>query len=435
LVLPLFLLLSFSACELKLDSETKNDDGTFWAYNIQFDTYYQVTAAKVYEGEHCIIYRENGEEDYLSDSLAVTLGQDFDNNINNQIINSFGNPSDVDRNGKIVLLALDIRDGFSGSGGYVAGYFDPTNTYSANTYAASNEKDMLYLDTYPGLDGADTSTFRETMAHEYQHLINYYQKVFVQNVGEFDLWINEGMSSAAEKIYAGAQITSKIQQYSEGIGGIENGRNFISWTGDLDSYATVYLFFQWLGLQSSQGDAVYKTIMSQSATDYSAVQTVAEDTIAGAPATFSELLGAWFAANYIKASSGLYGYKGNAAFASLNPPGYSYSFATLKAGEGVYSTISTAVSPFTYPQIVYMGVSADGTIDTTSPYTGEVLITYNGSGFPDGNEQIVNGLPTSVVNTGTVASLASKDVRPDRYRIDVQFGPDGRPHLPGKAAR
>lgn len=405
----------------------------FYAANLETGGYDIISADLVYQGTRCRIYREQGQEARLTNTLAATLGAEFDNVIYTPILNAFGDPSDVDGNaGKVVILVLDIQDGFTGSGGYVAGFFNPSDTYSKTSVSYSNERDMLYMDSYPGLDGSDTSTFRETMAHELQHLINHNEKVFVQGGKGFDLWINEGMSSAAEKIYAGAQITAKINQFNTGIANVEYGTQFISWSGKLDSYATVYLFFQWLSIHSSEGDSVYRRIMDNSAENYDAVQAAAAATFTGtgAPGAFGELLGAWFIANELNNPTGLYGYKGIITTSPPRYPAFAGTSVSLKPGDGIYRNMSGGVSPSTSsPNIVTYGINTStGVVDQVPPYSGDVLVVYNKSGVPSRTGVTVSGLPAAVHEAEI--SVRSLSVLPDRYRVDVQFGDDGYLYLP-----
>ena len=173
-----------------------SDATDFWAADMVSEEYYQVSASLHSEGKYCKIYVEDDSRYNVNDTTINIVMDEFDNKIYPKITSKFGKESDVDGNGKIVLLILDIRDGFNGTGGYVAGYFDSANTLSKSLFNPySNECDMIYLDCYP----ADPMTidFQMTVAHEFQHLINFTQKGLSDGIYQ-DTWINEGLSSAAE---------------------------------------------------------------------------------------------------------------------------------------------------------------------------------------------------------------------------------------------
>jgi hypothetical protein len=416
------------------------DTKLFKAYNIETDSVYSLNAVLVYNGTYCNVYREIGAESFMSDAVAIQMGQEFDNNIYDKIIDNFGSPSDVDGDGKITLLVLDIKDGFTGSGGYVAGYFDPTNEYDSSTYSASNEMEMLYMDSYPG--ASDIDGFKQTMAHEFQHLVNFNQKVFVQGFSAgFDTWINEGMSSAAEKIYSGTQIQWKIDYYNDDpYGEIAQGQNFVAWgnssyTSEIGNYATVYLFFQWLSIQGG-GDSVYKAIMDNvSYSDYRAVFNEV-DTATGC-SNFGDLLRSWFIANLINHPTNLYGYKGHITTITVNylndltgyPPSGITGY-TLLPGEGVYLHSSGTYTTSSSSPVFNAGISLpSGAIDTDgTEYTGNVLLAYNIKGRSNDENGTTGALP-NVLPEKSLKIIKSVTNGNGIYPMDVVFNENGKPSL------
>ncbi len=101
----------------------------------------------------------------------------------------FGAPPDIDHNGKITILLIDVRDDYvpNVSESYVAGYFDPLDQGQQGNLA-----DIIYLDTNPGtLSGVHGQVMLAALAHEYQHLIHYSRD------SREDLWVNEGLSELA----------------------------------------------------------------------------------------------------------------------------------------------------------------------------------------------------------------------------------------------
>ncbi|MFB0516811.1 MAG: hypothetical protein ACETWG_09455, partial [Candidatus Neomarinimicrobiota bacterium] len=98
----------------------------------------------------------------------------------------FGPPPDIDHNGKVFILLIDVRDDFvlDSSETYVAGYFDPLDQGQRGNLA-----DIIYLDTNPGtFSGPQAINMFSTLAHEYQHLIHYGWDTREAT------WINEGLS-------------------------------------------------------------------------------------------------------------------------------------------------------------------------------------------------------------------------------------------------
>ena len=115
----------------------------------------------------------------------------------------FGDAPDVDGDGLVDFLITDIRDGWTEESDsvYTAGFFYSVDQYSTLELPAgyeSNQRDILYIDSYPGIfDGEEINPLNplNTLAHEYQHLIhfNYNERL---NKNEYT-FINEGQSNFA----------------------------------------------------------------------------------------------------------------------------------------------------------------------------------------------------------------------------------------------
>ncbi|MBI3587543.1 MAG: hypothetical protein HY088_10470, partial [Ignavibacteriales bacterium] len=90
---------------------------------------------------------------------------------------TFGNPPNVDGDPKIVILILDIKDGWSGSGGYTAGYFYSLNQFPEGTFSGrhSNYTEIYYIDGNPGnlTTSSGVTNAASTTAHEFQHMIHF----------------------------------------------------------------------------------------------------------------------------------------------------------------------------------------------------------------------------------------------------------------------
>lgn len=116
----------------------------------------------------------------------------------------FGTPPDVDGDGATDVLLLDIRDGWEpgSENGYVAGF-----VWAGDLTEAGNERDIVYIDTYPGLyrngQHLGTKGIEATVAHEFLHLIhlNY-------DTNEIT-FVDEGLAEWATALngYPGRRIT------------------------------------------------------------------------------------------------------------------------------------------------------------------------------------------------------------------------------------
>jgi hypothetical protein len=371
----------------------------FSAWDFTEKKRYLITAVHLAENETCAIYGE--ESAWVTLETAEKIAREFQDAIYPKITGIFGFPLDADEDGKLTILLLNIRDSNAAAGSYLAGYFDPIDMYSPKTYPDSNARDMLYMDTDPGKPGE--ASFYSTIAHELQHLINFsvtLRNRAAQNTGRTsaqDTWIDEGLASAAEYVYGGKHLASRISHFNAAGAkdSITRGNNFFIWDEDknvLDEYATVYLFFQWLRIQAGdQADpyGIYRDIINSPYADYQAVLYPAIRRINPGLSDWETLLKTWLLANYVNSTrrdpvSPLLGYRGEIATKVSALGGE--SLIDLKPGEGVFSVLDdqTEFSPPAEtgesPHIRYVGVTEAGDLqESFAAIKGKEyrLLTFN----------------------------------------------------------
>ncbi|MCF7803583.1 MAG: T9SS type A sorting domain-containing protein [Candidatus Marinimicrobia bacterium] len=150
-------------------------------------------------------------------------------------IELFGQPPDIDGNGKIVILLIDVRDNYKpGEGGnFIAGYFDPAD----QTNQSGNRSDILYIDTNPGLQSGNFLNTMMTAAHEMQHLIHFaYDR-------DEELWVNEGLSEVTAHLFG-----LPGRNFSHFLG--SPSRNLTTFDQSIEDYTkvglwTLYLYTQY----------------------------------------------------------------------------------------------------------------------------------------------------------------------------------------------
>ena len=437
IILAIFVGFSFISCEDTLNTlfSSAPQERTFYAMDATNNSYYLLNADKIGEGNHCIIYLERNAGGNVTASQGQAIVNEYESNIYRKMVDSFGQIEDIDGNGKVIFLLLDIKDGYEYPGGYIGGYFNPTDLFKKTIYPYSNEADMLYIDIYPQELSKDG--LYSTMAHELQHLISF-SNTFLKNGAQQDLWINEGLSSGAEYIYQGKQLDHRIDYFNNDYGGtIHQGNNFYIWEGSWDDdvladYATVYLFFQWLRIHATNGTSIYKDIINSGVTDYTAVLNPAKSKI-NSTLTWESILRNWMLANLMKSPSGLTGYKGlinTTVYGHGEPSGGSFP---LYPGEGVFSSLTGNFTPggASGADIKYAGISSGGSIKTTPPYTGNYLLTYNANTSTaeiSQNGEILASYSGSLPVAGNISSAgagSSRSALPKSYPVGLRISPDG----------
>ena len=414
----------------------------FYAQNMKTHQYYEVNAEMLHEGEKCVIWAERSAR--VTEEMAIDIAHEYDKKIRPKVIENFSRKNFTagekyfddmldyanwlagrdDK--KLTVLLLDIKDGFNESetDSYVAGYFYGGNFYNTDH---SNGRDMIYIDTYPGLKLQSRQTYA-TFAHELQHLINFVTSQQMNRV-YMDTWIDEGLSSQAEYLYLEQHSPERCKWFAEDREGtIAQGNNFFVWDNHseipsaiLDDYATVYLFFRWLYLQASPElqSNIFLNIETSNDFDYKAVTAIAQQ-INPAWGDWETLLGTWLAANYYPKN--IYGYTDDDYLQkTITVKPITKQTISLYPGEGVYSIINNRFSAETSGNIRYAGLAENETsIGTSPPYTGSVLLTFNANADHTAKTEtaVLTGVPVPAsqitaraIQTGTLTGPYVIDAR------------------------
>lgn len=368
----------------KMPDYRTGDQKPFWVTNFTNNQDYQINASLVHSGSKTNIWVHDNQ---ISADDAKKLSDEFDRSIHPTIVSHFAPESDVNGDGKINILVFDIQDGFSGSGGYIGGYFYGGDLFNTTH---SNQSEIFYIDTYP-LMGMDSNkaveNSYETLAHEFQHMVNYNQNVFIEgNYLNMDTWLNEALSMAAEQIYTGQALTSRINYYNAS-NSIKNGHSLLHWdrTGDtLSNYALSYLFGQYVRVQSGQGNRIFKDILQDRSNDYRAVENAVQKYI-DPSLSFGKFMTNFRGALLLKNKTGEYGFKGEPAFDALSEKLYNGSSTYLRGGGAIVKKTSTADIPADKgDSVTYTFVRAEQEQDTTPPAVPAVNLVTDHDNFITG---------------------------------------------------
>ncbi len=278
---------------------------------------------------------------------------------------------DYNSNGDIyVLISTKI---------YTAGYFWAADLYPATVYAESNHKKIFFLQLSSSFSdlNREINDLSATMAHEFQHMIHFWQK---RKLPQPDAWLDESMSGYAEYIN-GFRIESQNNQskalqanyYFERVNSIRVNK----WHLDSDTslvmsahYGKAFLFGVWLAQNYGSNGSV-QNLLSVQLTEKSAVEAFTGESFDKTYAKFMLAL----AVN--DSSGGTYGFKGLDLTAT-------YSFGTGLSAVSLTGPARRTVS------VASAGDSASPAI---SPYAAAYVKIISGNG---GNVTVNATLPTGV---------------------------------------
>lgn len=146
-----------------------------------------------------------------------SIGVTFDTLVDPTDRRMFGDPSDIDNNGRAIMFftrAVNELTAANASSVYLGYYYQRDlypKTSSAGNCPGSNVGEVFYLlvpDPTGIVNGnvrskSDVVTFTlGTVAHEYQHLINASRRMYVNKYGDVfeQKWLDEGLAHAAEDL-------------------------------------------------------------------------------------------------------------------------------------------------------------------------------------------------------------------------------------------
>jgi hypothetical protein len=154
----------------------------------------------------------------LTDAELRAFGDEFDRQIYPVDVQNFGAPTDLDGNGRVIIVFTREVNELTprGNGGYVGGYFFAGDLFprvatpSLGACARSNQGEIFYLlapDPTGTINGNRRSrelvlsTGPGTIAHEFEHLINSGRRIYVNDADTFEeTWLDEGLAHVAEEL-------------------------------------------------------------------------------------------------------------------------------------------------------------------------------------------------------------------------------------------
>jgi hypothetical protein len=279
-------------------------------------TAFTTTQARLrFAGQHILIYVDTeGLSGAFTDAELDAFGRTFDRDLYEVDVTAFGSESDIDGNGRVIVLlspkinALTDR-GICSSQGFITGFFFGGDLLPGSK--GSNKGEIFYAlvpdenaskscaHSKPQVERLIPSTF----IHEFQHMISFNQHVLVRDGSEEALWLNEGLSHVAEELgsklyesrYPAPSGRSSADQLfpdsSQGFisGDMTNAYRFLSTlpnhsavalqgNASLEERGGAWLFLRWLG--DHKGEGIYGRLVQTASTGTQNVEDKAGESFA-----------------------------------------------------------------------------------------------------------------------------------------------------------
>jgi hypothetical protein len=175
------------------------------------EAYAPVTARAAFVGRHVVVYVDTATPPVFSADDWQALGRQFDDDLYPVDTAAFGPPSDLDGNGRVIVLFTPVVNALVSElecarFGFVNGFFFGHDLQS--TAPTSNQGEVFYAyvpdpaGRFSCPHGGDEvrRTLPPTFVHELQHMISYAAHVLARGGTAEETWLNEGLSHVAETL-------------------------------------------------------------------------------------------------------------------------------------------------------------------------------------------------------------------------------------------
>jgi hypothetical protein len=182
--------------------------------NLTGTAFSTVTARLAFSGANILVYVDTlaPAGGFTADQLQA-FGTLFDQTLYPIDTAAFGPPSDVDANGRVIMLMSPAVNALTKASdcknnGFIEGFFDEEDVGGSPTDTNSNHGEIFYSivpDSTGTVSCAHTATevgktVPATFLHELQHLISFSQHFVVHHGSPEFGWLDEGMSILAEEL-------------------------------------------------------------------------------------------------------------------------------------------------------------------------------------------------------------------------------------------
>lgn len=261
LLISFISIVFFNSCSESVYKVSANRND-FYVMRINGSQYAEkIKIFKVEETANLIIYAESGYS--INYNYVSYVAKKFEDNYS-KMINIYGNHTDVDKNGKIIILFQKINANISGNS-IVMGYFLPNDLI----YGDFNNAEILYMDI--NLLNKNPLLIAGTVLHEFQHLINFNVN-YIKKGKDMSLWLNESLSESTSILFDSYMTRNRIEEFN-------NINYYCFYTWDLPFYPNMFVnypsasvFMNWLYQKNNRNESVFRNIAhSSESEDYKKV--------------------------------------------------------------------------------------------------------------------------------------------------------------------
>lgn len=180
---------------------------TFWVLNVPEMRYESREARLEYNGSRVAVYVDAAipASDFPTDE-ARALGQSFETSVYDPIRAAYGTESDLDANGKPIILMTPLVNIRADDEGTVLGFFNPGDLAD---HAHSNRGEIFYVLTPDpsgrwGFVTSPAPALRNLLvrvaAHEFVHMIGSNERHVVRRLTGQHYWLEEGLAHYGEHV-------------------------------------------------------------------------------------------------------------------------------------------------------------------------------------------------------------------------------------------
>jgi len=224
----------------------------------------------------------------------TALSQEFDKNIYPTLTNTYGTEwkPGIDKDYRITILFHQMKE-------EIGGYNRSIDEYLRVQAPESNQREMIYLN----VDYLPTSLIKSYLAHEFTHLITFYQKEKLLGTQE-EIWLNEARADYSPTLLgyddelSGSNLEARIKEFLN-----SPNDSLCEWKNKKADYGVVNLFTQYL--VDHYGIEILKDSLHTKKTGIEAINYALKKN--GFEKTFQDIFLDWVLALYLNdCSYGLY---------------------------------------------------------------------------------------------------------------------------------